>query len=111
MQSTFSAVEPGGDDMIFADELEDEEDDDDLDEAATLGKRLFVCLLDYYSLLNVILYLVYFLLHLFVVKVCFLTMHVVILLLGLLITKQTLMKLQMKLKMDRVRYMDHIVIM
>lgn len=40
MQSTFSAVEPGGDDMIFADELEDEEDDDDLDEASTLGKRV-----------------------------------------------------------------------
>lgn len=39
MQSTFSAVEPGGEEMVFADEVEDDDDEDDLDEAATLGKK------------------------------------------------------------------------
>ena len=39
MQSTFSAVEPGGEEMVFADEVEDEEDEDELDEAATLTKK------------------------------------------------------------------------
>lgn len=38
MQSTFSAIEPGQS-MMYADEDEDI-DEDDLDEAATLGMRL-----------------------------------------------------------------------
>ena len=38
MQSTFSAIEPGQS-MMYADEDEDV-DEDDLDEAATLGTRL-----------------------------------------------------------------------
>ena len=60
MQSTFSAVEPGGEEMVFADEVEDEDDDDDLDEAATLGKKLVLNLPEYVVMkVNVMLLKVY----------------------------------------------------